>query len=417
MLLINADTDPMFKRFVAQSVAGTEFEPKLADSGEDAWALVQSAATPVVLLYGWGLADIDGPEMCARLRQLRSPRERYTIATLGPGEATELVATIEAGADDVLVKPFSSQVLLSRLRLAARRCAAPERMVGTVRVALDEALADEIGGEVVVRGKDRVGRVHVSNRKVAWAHVSGEPVRIGELVRSAGVTLDEDAAASVIEESRRLGVHFADILVRRGYLDEARARECIRALVAGQLGQLLAMPDAAAMFLPRSRSYGSPLSFPLSDVAPAPAPRAVSDAVAVISQRQPIDRVARNEATVAEAMTIDGAIGAAILGQSTAAPRACAGEALDGELTWFLLGTLVALGKEAEDAIAVQRDAAFLARVIDDGGALVVAFSLARTTLGLARSSLKRLVEARRLAPAPADGEQVWRGSREGIHG
>jgi CheY-like chemotaxis protein len=401
MLLIAADTDPLFLRFVERSLAGTEFEPRVADGGEDAWTWAQEAAPPVLILYAWGISVAGDASPYSRLRRMRAPRERYLIATLGPGEGPALVQAVEAGADDVLVKPLSPDLLLARLRLAARRCAAPERMVGSPREAVREAIAHPVGGEVVVRRGDHVGRIYVSDGKIAWASVAGETVRLRGLVQSAGVELDDEAAAAVLEESRRLRVHFADVLVRWGYVDESGARECVRAAVAEQLGELLSMQDATALFLPRAGHYGSRMSFTMGEVAaPSIAPHAHgADAAAVV--RLPRDRIARRGAIVDRAMALEGAVGAAVLDRKTGEAWHCAGEAIDGELAWSLLGTLVALGPGAEDAIAVREGAAFLARNIDEATALVVAFALMRTTLGLARMSMKASV-----ATAQISGEE-----------
>lgn len=386
MLVIAADPDPLFLRFVERSLAGTEFEARVAPGGEEGWALALEAPPPVVLVYAWGLQQ-----------PRRAPRGRYLIATLGPGEGPALVPAIEAGADDVLVKPLSAGALLSRLRLAARRLAAPERMAGSPREAVREAIASPVGGEVVVRRDDRVGRILVAEGKIAWANVAGDPVRLRGVVQSAGVEIDDEAAAAVLEESRRLRVHFADVLVRWGYVDESGARECVRALVAEQLGELLSMHDATALFLPRAGGYASRMSFALGEVAAptiAPLPLA-EEGAPVISERKPLDRVARRTRTAGRALTLEGATGAAVLDRNSGETWVCVGEGIDGELAWSLLGTLVALGPGAEDAIAVRAGEAILARAIDDTTALVVAFALDRTTLGLARSSMSRLVAPR----------------------
>ncbi|MFO0759895.1 MAG: response regulator [Byssovorax sp.] len=163
MLVIAADADPLFHWHVEQSLAGSELEPKLTTTGGEALAVAEQAPGPFVLLFGWGLPDMDGVELCERLSRLRARRDRFVIAALGPGEAAELAAAVEAGADDVLLKPFSTEALLHRLRLAALKVASPSRTISRPREALREALESELGGEVVVRQGERVGRIHVSH--------------------------------------------------------------------------------------------------------------------------------------------------------------------------------------------------------------------------------------------------------------
>ncbi len=415
MLVIAADADPLFRRFIAESLAGTEFETKLAERGEEAWDCAKTAPPPFVMLYGWGLPDVGGAELCKRLRRMESARERYSIATLGPHEERSLASTLEAGVDDVLLKPITAPRLLSRLRLAVRRCSSPARLVGTLRDALHEGLASPHGGEVVVRQGTRVGHVFVNNGGIVWANVSGEPLRLGGVVKSAGVVLDEQDAAAVIDECRREKMHFADVLVRWGYLDQAGARECVRRLVAEQLGLLLAMQDATALFLPGSRAYDGKVSFPLEQVAPPsnapPAdPAIVRDAVIEL----PKDRRARNAEWAADAIKLDGATAAALLDRHTSMQWAQSGGDIDGTLAWSLLETLSALGAGAEDVVAVRNGMGFLGRVVDQWTVLVVGFDLGKTTLGLARSSMATLVDRRRGRREAAAAEAAERGEGKG---
>ncbi|MFO0759894.1 MAG: hypothetical protein U0359_25640 [Byssovorax sp.] len=244
-------------------------------------------------------------------------------------------------------------------------------------------------------------------------------MRLAGVVRGAGVTLDEEGAAAVLEESRRLGVHFTDVLVRWGYLDEAEARECVRAVVMEQLGVLLAMRGATALFLPHHRSQETRMSFPLAEVArQSDVPRSRREPPEAIShERLARDRLSRLAAFADAAARIEGATGAAVLDRATGAAWVSQGEPIDGELAWSLIGALVALGHEGEDVVAVRRGAAILARAIDEGNALVVAFLLDKTTVGLARSSMKRIVEQRGEGPVSEAGGKIWGREKEGTNG
>ncbi len=393
MLVIVVDADPIFRRFVAQSLTSTEFEPKLAAGAPEALVYAEEADSPFIFLYGPVLEGEGGTaELAERVRELRSPRESYTIATFGLGEGRELVAAVEAGIDDVLAKPFSPDALLARLRLAAKRLTSPDRSAGSPRAALDEALASKFGGEVVIRHGDRVGRIHVSNGGVAWAHVAGEPTQLGDLLRGAGLDIDDEAAAAVLEESKRLGGHFSDVLVRWRLVDEAGARACVRTIVTQQLGTLLDLKGATALFLPRGRAYGARMSFPLIEVAAPREPARLPLDCTPSERARAEGDTARLEEYVEGAMRFAGALAVAVLDRRSGAARVSRGAELEGELGWALLGTLAASGPEVVDAIAVRREAAILARVIDEGSALLVAFSLDQTTLGLARSSVHQLV-------------------------
>jgi DNA-binding response OmpR family regulator len=82
-------------------------------------ALEAAAAPTVLVLLDLGLPDIDGIEVCRRLRTAR-PQLAILILTARDQEL-DVVAGLDAGADDYLVKPFRLAELLARVRAHLRR--------------------------------------------------------------------------------------------------------------------------------------------------------------------------------------------------------------------------------------------------------------------------------------------------------
>ncbi|BEK93714.1 response regulator transcription factor [Nocardia seriolae] len=84
-----------------------------------------AAATPDVVLLDLGLPDLDGVEVC---RRLRARSDAAIIAVTARGEEADRVVALDEGADDYLVKPFGLAELLARMRamLRRRRPAGPE---------------------------------------------------------------------------------------------------------------------------------------------------------------------------------------------------------------------------------------------------------------------------------------------------
>ena len=78
---------------------------------------------PDVLLLDLMLPGLDGMEICRRLRA-RSDMDGLGILMLtAKGETEDVVAGLEAGADDYVVKPFSRSVLVARIEAVLRRTA------------------------------------------------------------------------------------------------------------------------------------------------------------------------------------------------------------------------------------------------------------------------------------------------------
>ncbi|MCH0562329.1 response regulator transcription factor [Streptomyces sp. MUM 2J] len=84
-----------------------------------------AAPSPDVVLLDLGLPDVDGVEVC---RRLRARSDAAIIAVTARGEEADRVVALDEGADDYLVKPFGLAELLARIRavLRRRRPAVPE---------------------------------------------------------------------------------------------------------------------------------------------------------------------------------------------------------------------------------------------------------------------------------------------------
>jgi len=95
-----------------------------------------AAPVPDVVLLDLGLPDLDGYEVCRRLREAS---EVPIIVITARGEEADRVAGLELGADDYLVKPFGFRELVARIRAVTRRtdgrAAAPDITInGTLEI-------------------------------------------------------------------------------------------------------------------------------------------------------------------------------------------------------------------------------------------------------------------------------------------
>ncbi|MFB7941387.1 response regulator transcription factor [Streptomyces sp. NPDC056049] len=91
--------------------------------GSGAEALKAAPSTDFVLL-DLGLPDLDGQEVCRRVRETSAVP---IIAVTARSEELDRILVLQAGADDYLVKPYSMRELLARMDAVARRVHAPAR--------------------------------------------------------------------------------------------------------------------------------------------------------------------------------------------------------------------------------------------------------------------------------------------------
>jgi diguanylate cyclase (GGDEF)-like protein len=97
-----------------------EYEVMRASSGEEVFALLKGAK-PDLIILDYMLPDIEGPQICERLRA--DPLFIHTpiLMLTGKGEVDDKVKGLESGADDYMVKPFDPDELIARVRMLIRR--------------------------------------------------------------------------------------------------------------------------------------------------------------------------------------------------------------------------------------------------------------------------------------------------------
>jgi two-component system phosphate regulon response regulator PhoB len=104
----------------------------VARNGRKAIEMVQGAGYDLIVL-DLMLPDLDGLEICRRLKGQDRTKEIPVVMLTARGEESDIVAGLEMGADDYVTKPFSPRVLMARLRNALRKTGATEP---TERVSL-----------------------------------------------------------------------------------------------------------------------------------------------------------------------------------------------------------------------------------------------------------------------------------------
>src|SRR4051794_6042521 len=91
------------------------FETRIVRSGRLALSAVE-AEPPDLILLDLMLPDLDGLEVCRRLKWQLQTRQIPVLIVSAKGDETDIVAGIELGADDYVTKPFSPKVLMARVK-------------------------------------------------------------------------------------------------------------------------------------------------------------------------------------------------------------------------------------------------------------------------------------------------------------
>ena len=109
------------------------FEAHVAMSGLEGFELVRTVK-PSLILLDIMLPDLDGLEVCKRLKRAGQLANIPVIMVSARGEESDVVVGLELGAEDYVTKPFSPRVLMARIRSVLRR-GAPAEADGRITVA------------------------------------------------------------------------------------------------------------------------------------------------------------------------------------------------------------------------------------------------------------------------------------------
>ena len=121
MRILIVEDERRMAEAVRKGLTGEGHVVSVAHTGPEGLALAQDAAFDAIVLD----VMLPGMDGLAVARKLRAGRRRTPILMLTARDtAADIVAGLDAGADDYLVKPFAFEVLLARVRAIARRGAA-----------------------------------------------------------------------------------------------------------------------------------------------------------------------------------------------------------------------------------------------------------------------------------------------------
>lgn len=115
-----AEDDPMFRKILKNWLESWGYRVTLTEDGEKAWNILQQETQPELLILDWIMPGVDGAEICHRLRARQNTTYQYVLLVTAKDGSADVVAGLEAGADDYLKKPFDRHELRARLMVGRR---------------------------------------------------------------------------------------------------------------------------------------------------------------------------------------------------------------------------------------------------------------------------------------------------------
>jgi two-component system phosphate regulon response regulator PhoB len=190
------EDEPSIAELVAVNLRHNGFQPIWAEDG-DAAQRELDAVLPDVILLDWMLPGQSGLSLARKWRAAARTRTVPILMLTARGDEPDKVAGLDAGADDYITKPFSTQELLARIRAVLRR-RAPEQDAEAVTIG--ELALDASTYRVSFRGQAlKVGPTEFKLLNYLMKHP--------ERVHSRQQLLDKVWGDHVFIEERTVDVH------------------------------------------------------------------------------------------------------------------------------------------------------------------------------------------------------------------
>ncbi len=144
-------------------------------NGRDAWEILKSQEGPSLAILDWIMPQMDGLEVISRLRSLDSKRPVYLILLTAKTKKSELIAGLEAGADDYLSKPFDVGELQARVKVGCRMIEMQNALIKSKEELEYQASHDPLTG--------------LLNRRAVMDYLNKELIRCGRHNDSLAVAM------------------------------------------------------------------------------------------------------------------------------------------------------------------------------------------------------------------------------------
>jgi diguanylate cyclase (GGDEF)-like protein len=115
-----AEDDPIFRRILESWFKKWDYQVTAVENGLAAWEVLQQEDAPQLAILDWMMPGMDGVELCRKIRRRDHGPYRYVLLLTAKDDKQDVVAGLEAGADDYLTKPFDVDELRARVRAGKR---------------------------------------------------------------------------------------------------------------------------------------------------------------------------------------------------------------------------------------------------------------------------------------------------------
>jgi len=140
MRILVADDDRIGATMLAGWLERRGLEAVVVHDGAEALQVIERDGELTMAILDWEMPGTSGPELCRRIRQNADRASMYLMLLTARDATTDIVAGLDAGADDYLVKPFNPEELRARVDVGIRVVSLQDKLAERV-IELEDALS------------------------------------------------------------------------------------------------------------------------------------------------------------------------------------------------------------------------------------------------------------------------------------
>ena len=120
MQVLIAEDDRITGEILARTLNRWHYETTVVSDGTQAWAYLGAATAPTLAILDWMMPGMDGPDVCRRVRADLPLANMYLLLVTARESRGDVIAGLDAGADDYIIKPFDPDELRARVAVGVR---------------------------------------------------------------------------------------------------------------------------------------------------------------------------------------------------------------------------------------------------------------------------------------------------------
>ncbi len=176
MRILIAEDDITSRTILSAVLTKNGHEVVETSNGEDAWQILQRPDAPQLAILDWMMPKLDGPDVVRLVRQLETDRPPYLIILTAKGEKIDIIAGLDAGANDYLSKPFDAGELRARVAVGQRIIEMQDALIES-----REALSYQANHDALTGMLNRRAIIERLNQELARADRMGDQLSVGML--------------------------------------------------------------------------------------------------------------------------------------------------------------------------------------------------------------------------------------------